>query len=198
MSAPMTRIPAQRRPVDRGHDSAALRPVPSGRRRKPRVAYAIVAVFGALAIGAAQMTLSVLTTQSSYVISQLTQQQRELDWKQQILQEDLAGLNSPQYLAANATALGMVINQSPSYLRLSDGTILGPASKAPRGSTVNALGATNVANSLISQRPLVTEPGATVQGNPKKTPAPGASAAPGGKAPTPPPIADGLPSPKTR
>ena len=38
-----------------------------------------------------------------------------------MLYDDVAGLSSPQYLAANASALGMVINESPNYLRLSDG-----------------------------------------------------------------------------
>ena len=95
------------------------------RRRRPKLVYGVVALAGALTIGAAQMALSILTTQSSYELSTLSQEARELTWQKQILYDDVAGLSSPQYLAANASALGMVIDESPSYLRLSDGALLG-------------------------------------------------------------------------
>ena len=123
------------------------------RRRKPKVLYAIVAVSGAVAIGAAQMALSVLTTQGSYQIAELTSQQRQLDWQKQMLYDDVAGLSSPQYLAANASALGMVINESPSYLRLSDGAILGASQAAVGASSVDAIGRGAVANALITDTP---------------------------------------------
>ena len=172
------------------------------RRRRPKVAYAVVAVAGAIAIGAAQMALSVLTTQGSYQIADLTSQQRQLDWKKQMLYDDVAGLSSPQYLAANAAALGMVINESPSYLRLSDGAILGASQVAVGASSVDAIGRGAVANALITDTPLVTDPDATIAGAPV-APLEG-SAADGtiadGAAPvvnTPPPLTDGLPTPST-
>ena len=172
------------------------------RRRRPKVVYAIVAVAGAVAIGAAQMALSVLTTQGSYQIADLTSQQRQLDWEKQMLYDDVAGLSSPQYLAANASALGMVINESPSYLRLSDGAILGASQVAVGASSVDAIGRGAVANALITDTPLVTDPDATIAGAPV-TPIEGAAAdgATGdGAAPvvnTPPPLTDGLPTPST-
>jgi len=95
------------------------------RRRRPRVVYAIIALGGALAIAAGQMALSLATTESSYRLSELTKEQSQLTWEKQELYDDIAGLGSPQYLAANAASLGMVINQSPTYLRLSDGKIIG-------------------------------------------------------------------------
>jgi hypothetical protein len=52
------------------------------------------------------MGLSILTTQSSYELSALSSQQRGLDYQKQMLTDSLAGLSSPQYLAANAAALG--------------------------------------------------------------------------------------------
>ena len=170
-------------------------------RRRPKVVYAIVAVAGAVAIGAAQMALSVLTTQGSYQIADLTSQQRQLDWDKQMLYDDVAGLSSPQYLAANASALGMVINESPSYLRLSDGAILGASQVAVGASSVDAIGRGAVANALITDTPLVTDPDATIEGAPV---APlevlGADGAADGTAPvlnTPPPLTDGLPTPST-
>ncbi|MEU1973375.1 hypothetical protein ABZ477_17105 [Microbacterium sp. NPDC019599] len=169
------------------------------RRRRPKVMYAIVAVAGAVAIGAAQMALSVLTTQSSYQIAELTSQQRELSWEKQMLYDDVAGLSSPQYLAANASALGMVINESPSYLRLSDGAILGASQVALGASSVDAINRGAVPNALITDTPLVTDPDATIQGLPLEAPPADEAAADGGThaVNTPPPITDGLPTPTT-
>ncbi len=160
-------------------------------RRRPRVLYAVVAVAGAVAIGVAQMGLSILTTQSSFEIAALSQQQRELTWQKQILQDDVAGLSSPQYLAANAAALGMVITESPSYLRLSDGSMYGSPDEAGGASSIDALSRAAVGNSLITGVPLVTDPaasletGASVDELVQVDPA------------TPPPIAEGLPAPTT-
>jgi hypothetical protein len=171
-------------------------------RRRPKVVYAIVAVAGAVAIGAAQMALSVLTTQGSYQIAELTSQQRQLDWTKQMLYDDVAGLSSPQYLAANASALGMVINESPSYLRLSDGAILGASQVAVGASSVDAIGRGAVANALITDTPLVTAPDATIGGAPIApvgvSPADGMTGdAAASVLNTPPPLTDGLPTPST-
>ena len=164
------------------------------RKRRPKLIYGVVALAGALAIGAAQMSLSILTTQSSYELATLTQEARQLTWQKQILYDDVAGLSSPQYLAANASALGMVIAESPSYLRLSDGALLGAGQAALGGSSVDAIGRAAVPNALIAETPLVTEPKATIEGAPVETEV---APADGGVVNTPPPIADGLPTPST-
>ncbi|GAA5037010.1 hypothetical protein ACFQRL_13645 [Microbacterium fluvii] len=159
------------------------------RARRPRLLYGIVAVAGAVAIGAAQMSLSILTTQGSYELASLTQQQRELNWDKQILADDIAGLSSPQYLAANASALGMVINESPSYLRLSDGKLLGSGDVALGATSIDAIGRGAVANALIIDTPLVTDPEATIDGQPVITDDTVLNA--------PVPLTDGLPTPST-
>jgi hypothetical protein len=164
------------------------------RKRRPKLIYGVVALAGALTIGAAQMGLSILTTQSSYELSTLTQEARQLTWQTQILYDDVAGLSSPQYLAANASALGMVIAESPSYLRLSDGALLGAGQAALGASSVDAIGRAAVPNALITETPLVTAPKATIEGAPVET---DVALADGGVANTPPPIADGLPTPST-
>ena len=112
-----------------------------------------------------------------------------------MLYDDVAGLSSPQYLAANAAALGMVINESPSYLRLSDGAILGASQAAVGASSVDAIGRGAVANALITDTPLVTAPDATIEGAPvaRRRRRDGD----GGVANTPPPLTDGLPTPST-
>lgn len=190
MSTVATARPLPRSDARPGGRLRALEP-PAARHR-PRLAYGIVAVVGALAIVGAQMVLSVMTTQSSFHLAQLTTQQRQLTWQKQILAEDVAGLSSPQYLAANAAALGMVVDESPSYLRLSDGRILGSGQATSPRSSINPLATGGVANRLIATTPLVTDPHATIDG---------ASA---GRAShmktdpvTPLPVADGLPAVRT-
>jgi hypothetical protein len=168
----------------------------SARRRRPRMLYAIIAVGGALAIAAAQMGLSIAMTQGVYQEQALDRQVRDLTWEKQSLTEQLAGLSSPQYLAANASALGMVVNEAPSYLRLSDGAVLGAGIAASGSSSVDAIGRGSVPNALVTDAPLVTAPDATIQGVP---PAPveadDAATAPASE---PPALSDGLPSPVTR
>lgn len=177
------------------------------RRRVPRRAFGVIAVLGAVLIALVQMGLSILTTQSSFEIASLTQQQRDLTYQKQILYDEVAGLNSPQYLAANAAALGMVIDETPTYLRLSDGAVIGAGKPAEGASSVDAMGRGSVRNALISGVPLVTDPKKAAE------PAPAApegtagaadvAAVPDGTTPdtgsaTPPPISDGLPTPATR
>lgn len=163
-----------------------LRPVAApAPRRKPKLAYALAALGGALAIGAAQIALSLAITQDSFALSDLSSQQRELDLRTHALQEELTGLSSPQVLAGEAAELGMVVAGSPSYLRLSDGAVFGAGMGADGTSTVDPNGAGAVGNALVTAPPpeaTVTEDGAVPPAAPDLPPA----------------ITDGLPSPTTR
>lgn len=167
------------------------RPLP---RQRPRLLYGIVAVAGAVLIGAAQMGLSILTTQSSYELSTLTQQQRTLDYQKQVLTDSLAGLSSPQYLAANAAALGMVTGQAPTYLRLSDNAIIGTGAGSNGASAINALSQAAVANALVAGTPLVNDPSASLTSGASVADEAIAAAI---ETTTPPTIAEGLPTPAT-
>ncbi|MBO0979776.1 hypothetical protein [Microbacterium sp. SD291] len=154
-------------------------------RRKPKLAYALIALGGAMAIGAAQIGLSLAITQDSFTLASLSSQQHELDLRTQALQEELTGLSSPQVLAASAASLGMVVAGSPSYLRLSDAAVFGAGTGAGTSSTVDPNGAGAVGNALIQTAPAET--------------ADEADAATGqSEQPLPPAITDGLPSPTTR
>jgi hypothetical protein len=167
------------------------------RRRRPKLLYGVVAVLGAFLIAGAQMVLSIMTTQGSYELSTLSSQQRDLTYQKQILYDEVAGLGSPQYLAANAAALGMVIDESPSYLRLSDGALLGAGEVSYGRSSVDAIGRGVVPNALLTGTPLVTAPDATIEGKPVAPAAPVEPIEDGGVANTPPAITDGLPTPST-
>ncbi len=167
-----------------------LEPVTSApARRKPKLAYALVALAGAMAIGAVQIGLSLAITQDSFVLADLASQQRELDLQTSALQEDLTGLSSPQALATGAASLGMVVAGAPSYLRLSDGAIFGQSEGAQGTSTVDPGGAGAVSNALLHDIPVnaSTEEEAT-----------GTDAPVGPTQELPPAITDGLPSPSTR
>ncbi|MCC2031898.1 hypothetical protein [Microbacterium allomyrinae] len=200
LAAPLT-LPGRPAPRTVGPDrddapSRRLRVVDApARRRRPKLLYGVVAVLGAFLIAGSQMALSMMTTQSSYELSSLVTQQRDLTYQKQILYDDVAGLSSPQYLAANAAALGMVIDESPSYLRLSDGALLGASEVALGSSSVDAIGRGAVANALIADTPLVTVPDATIGGLPVEV----AETVPGdgGVSNTPPALTDGLPTPST-
>ena len=157
-------------------------------RHRPRMLYGLIAVAAALGIVGAQMVLSVMSTQSSYELARLNSQHHELTLQKQVLDDELTGLSSPQYLAANASAMGMVVDKTPSYLRLSDGKILG-AQKASSTSAIT-LGKGSVPNELIADTPLVTDPNETIAGDekPKNSTAENV---------TPVPVTDGLPTVRT-
>src|SRR5690606_30547278 len=151
-------------------------------------AYALLAMGGALAIGAAQMALSVAATQDSFVLAELNSQQRALNLESQALQDQLAGLSSPQLLATKADALGMVVTGSASYLRLSDGAIFGPGEGAGWLSTDDPNGVGAVGNALLDAKAAASAESAVTGAEAGTT-----SAGPD----LPPPITDGLPSPTT-
>lgn len=153
-------------------------------RRKPKLAYALIALGGALAIGAAQVSLSLAITQDSFTLAALSSEQRELNLHTHALQEELTGLSSPQMLASSAAGLGMVVAGSPSYLRLSDGAVFGSGIGADWTSTVDPNGSAAVANSLIVEPPPAEIP--TAEGDAGQT-----------AQELPPAITDGLPTPTT-
>lgn len=149
-----------------------LRPLDMpGKRRRPKLVYAITAVAGAAIIGVAQLGFSIATTQTTYDIRHLTEQNRALKLEGQALYDEVAGLSSPQYLASNAAAMGMIVGGAPSYLRLSDGAIVGGATveAAADKTTIDARRA-GVANALVSNTPLVTNPDLTMTGQTKVAP----------------------------
>ncbi|TFD78015.1 hypothetical protein [Cryobacterium fucosi] len=166
----------------------------SQRRARPRIVYALSAVAGMATIVIIQLLLSVGISQGAYEVSRLQASQVELGRTAESVTEDLVRISSPQNLAANAEALGMVSNSNPVYLRLSDGAVLG----APASATGSQGGAASlVPNALLAGVPLVTQlpqgagQGASVGGAAADSPAKVA-----GVVPTPAP--NGIPTPATR
>lgn len=110
---------------DGGYDEdlvADLRLAPQPRaRRRPTIAYALIALAGVGAIGAIQLGISLSLAQGSYEIASLTNQSVQLGRSTQALQEKLTVLESPQYLAEAATKLGMQSSAETTFIELSDG-----------------------------------------------------------------------------
>jgi hypothetical protein len=168
MSATAASLPRRAfAPTPIEHAPRPVRAVPDavGRRARPKLAYAVVAVGGVLAMVVAQLLLSVGLSHGAYEMSALQQQQTTLGWQQQSVSDELLNVSSPQFIAANAQALGMVINGTPAYLRLSDGAIVGVPAAATTETEIPVGPSTLVGNSLLDGVPIVTVPGATVDPN---------------------------------
>lgn len=195
MSVQTARVQPQPQP-QRTEPRRQLTPVTApAAKRRPRLAYAALAVGGALAIGAAQMGISLATTQDAFVLADLNIQQHELGLQKQALHENLVGISSPQSLAVKADAMGLVVAGSASYLRLSDGKVLGASEGANWASTVAPNGATKVGNALLAPPPpTAAEKKAAEDAAAKRDEAAAGAVEPAG----PPVITDGLPTPTTR
>lgn len=134
-------------------------PTRSQRRARPRALYAAISVGTLLAIVVAQLLLSIGISQGAYQLQTLESKQTQLQRSYQAVSEDLNRVASPQNLAANANALGMVSNSSPAYLRLSDGAVLGaPLAASGAAGTVTGTQGNLVPNSLLAGVSLVTQP----------------------------------------
>jgi hypothetical protein len=132
----------------------------SQRRARPRMVYAALTIAGLFAILIAQLLLSIAVADGAYRIAAQQGVQRELSRDQQTLTEQLHVLQSPQHLAANAQALGMVANSSTAFLRLADGAVLGTAVAATPsgGSVIGADGALLVPDALLKDVPIAAQP----------------------------------------
>ncbi|GAA3586631.1 hypothetical protein GCM10022198_07600 [Klugiella xanthotipulae] len=126
--------------------SIALRP-----RTKVRTSmfYALMALGMLGVILAAQLLLSIAQADGAYQISSLELQERDLAREARAVTQDVDKLSSPQHLSENANTLGMVVNDRPAYLRLSDGAILGTVDAEASAPEPN-----RVPNSLIDGMPL--------------------------------------------
>ncbi len=149
----------ERRPT--GTHLRAVEAPATRRARKPSaLAGGLTAVLVVLGILATQLGLSIVVSRGAYESRALEVEQRDLLRVERVLSQNLDKLASPQNLAENAAALGMVQNSTPATLRLSDGSISGDL--APRTSAVqNNL----IANSTLENLPVVDAGGLLVARN---------------------------------
>lgn len=131
----------------------------AGMRRKPKLVYALISLGALGAIVVVQLILSVGLSHGAYQLDALQTQHREFGWQRQALSNDLASISSPQYIAANAEAIGMTLGGTPAYLTLSTGEVTGVP--AP-GGAVKQGPSSLIPNSAIAGEPLATKPDASV------------------------------------
>jgi hypothetical protein len=140
-SAAAARVPARpiARPVARERPQPRLRVVgPAPRRSAGGLALLSV---GLLGIGLlVLLLLNISIGKGAYALTELQRQQRQLAEDRQALAEQVEASSAPQKLAAAATKLGMVPNESTAFVRLPDGTVQGTpeVAKAPVKSAAKA------------------------------------------------------------
>jgi len=104
---------------------AGLKLVAPVRRRAARVPFVVVMI-GVVAGGLLGLVLlSTVLQAQAFTISDLTRKQNSLVMQQQQLAEQVDDLQSPENLATKAGDLGMIPQTNPTFLRLSDGAVLG-------------------------------------------------------------------------
>lgn len=107
-----------------------LRAVPSTSARRSRwrdtkLFAGISAAVIIMVIFTVQLGLSIAVSEGAYESSALKLEERDLMRVERVLNQNVDKLASPQNLADNAGALGMVQNSNPATLRLSDNVVLG-------------------------------------------------------------------------
>jgi outer membrane murein-binding lipoprotein Lpp len=170
-STAAARVPARPivRPASRERPQPRLRVVaPTPRRSAGGLALLSVGllVLGLLVL----LLLNISIGKGAYDLTELQRQQRQLAEDRQALAEQVEAASAPQRLAAEATKLGMVLNESMAVVKLPDGTVQGkaevakapskPADKTPETArkTVGALAAAAAAGKQAVAKRAAAEP----------------------------------------
>jgi hypothetical protein len=106
-----------------------LRLVPQRRSAAARTPFAVVLVV--LLVGGllGLLLLNMLVAQNSFALHDLAKNARTMTQQEQALAGQVDALQAPAQLASSAEHLGMVPGGPPVFLRLSDGKVLGTATK---------------------------------------------------------------------
>ena len=136
------------------------------------------------------LMLNTAMAKGSYTMRDLQRRSDQLNDTQDALRHTIDGLSGPGPLAKRARELGMVPAATPAFLRLSDGKVLGVATKAKQDSTFSVV--------TESTAPTRSTPVTTPAGTPSAPATTTSKAKPAAKAPTPartkPAAADPAPS----
>jgi len=116
-----------------------LRVAPSTRQKTatnavPKLRYIVVLLAGIFAILGGQLLLSIAVSGGAYEIASLKSDLRGSHQQQQIVGEEISALVAPDTLATLAGSMGMVPDNNPAYIRVSDGAIVGEAQPAEASS----------------------------------------------------------------
>lgn len=108
-----------------------------GAKPVPRLRYIVVVLTGIFSILGIQLLLSIAVSGGAYEIAALKGDMRKSEQELQIVAEDISALVAPSTLAGLATAMGMVADNNPAYLKLSTGEVMGEA--LPAGNSSGSL-----------------------------------------------------------
>ncbi len=129
----------------------------AGTRRRPKAFFAYLTAGVMFGVMIAQMLLSIALESGAYEIAHLQTANKEATRTFEKVTQEIDRLASPQHLATNAEALGMLSNNTPAYLRLSDGAVLGAPSSGDGFTNLVAGDSSGlVPNSLLADVPIVT------------------------------------------
>ena len=162
-----------RQPAAQPRRHLEVAPTRAHRRARPRILHALVTIGGIGVILLAQLLLSIVIADGAYQVSGLQSAKHDAVLQQHALSEQLDLLASPQHLAANAEALGMVASGNAVYLDAKTGAVTGNRS-AVGGSMLGS--GDQVGNVLLEGTALVT-PSANGSGTTTTTDASGDSQA---------------------
>lgn len=126
--------------------------------RPPRMPFVIfvVALLAAGLVGL--LLLNTELQRGTFQVTGLSQQADQLRDQQEQLERQVRTLESPQNLADRALLMGMVPNQNPVFLRLSDGRVLGVPAEAKAGT-----GKAMFSPDALPKPPVVVKPPVAVK-----------------------------------
>lgn len=93
----------------------------------PKLRYIVVLLAGIFSILGGQLLLSIAVSGGAYEIASLKTDLRGSQQQQQIVGEEISALVAPDTLATLAGSMGMVPDNNPAYIRVSDGAVVGEA-----------------------------------------------------------------------
>ena len=129
----------QLRQLQRSLQRARLTVVPRRKRQASRAPF--MALVSMLAVGGVVGLLLFNTSmqQASFAATSLQEQATNLSAREESLRMELDKLRDPQVVALKAQRMGMVLPANPTFLRLSDGKILGTPAPGVRGNGLRLL-----------------------------------------------------------
>jgi hypothetical protein len=174
-------------------------PAPISAPRAPFIAGVIaLVVAGVLGI----LLINTKTNENSFEISRLREQKTALDTRQQQLENQLAVYDSTGNLSAAAKRLGLVKADTPAYIRLPDGKVIGvprPGAGQPAVTAQDAADAAGTSPNKAGTTPVQPNtPAGSTQGQPvqgqqgQPVQGQGQQGLPAGAAPAQPGIQGGL------
>jgi ABC-type nickel/cobalt efflux system permease component RcnA len=122
MNQARSRVP---RIAEAAVERARLTVVPRTPVRAARVPFVVLVSLLLVAGVAGLLCFNTSMQQASFTATAMEQQAARLDAKQQSLNMELDALRNPQRVAVRAQRMGMVAPDSPAFIRLADGKVLG-------------------------------------------------------------------------